>query len=87
MIFAVVLALVEEKCVMDHERFAQIVVVGFLVLPVSIAAFVGVDLQVIPLHFVVLVEPAILIVELAVGPSVVFGASFASFGRLFSISQ
>ena len=87
MIFAVGLALVEEKCVMDHEHFAQIAAVGSLVLPVSIAAFVGVDLQVIPLHFVVLVEPAILIAELAVGPFVVFGASFASFVRLFSISQ
>jgi hypothetical protein len=44
-IFAVVLALVEEKCVKAHEHSAQIVEVEHLVLPMSIAAFVGVDLK------------------------------------------
>ena len=87
-IFAVVLALVEEMCVMAHEHSAQIVEVEFLVLPMSIAAFVGLDLQEILLHFVVLAAPEILIVVLvAVGPFVVFGASFVSFGHLFSIFQ
>ena len=81
------LALVEEKYVMAHVHSAQIVEVEFLALPMSIAAFVEMDLQEIPLRFVVLVEPEILIVGLAVGPFVVFGASFVSFGHLFSIFQ
>ena len=86
-IFVVALALAVEKCVMAREHSAQIVEVEFLVPLMSIAAFVVMDLQEILLHFVVLAEPAILIVGLAVGPSVVFGASFVSFGHLFSISQ